>query len=117
LNCKYGQGYLFARPADTASIDAWISQKPQWQADLYPSTAEYLMPAHTTGLEIVSPHSDNLIARRFSGNSFLQMRLIRGEESSADGFQNRRATWHKILGGRGVQVGLPLGLLGNPGVD
>jgi EAL domain-containing protein (putative c-di-GMP-specific phosphodiesterase class I) len=54
LNCQYGQGYLFARPADAVSIDAWISQKPQWQADLYPSTAEYFMPAHTTVVQLKS---------------------------------------------------------------
>jgi len=54
LNCKYGQGYLFARPTDAASIDAWISQKPQWQADLYPATAEYFMPAHTTVVQLRS---------------------------------------------------------------
>jgi diguanylate cyclase (GGDEF)-like protein len=54
LNCQYGQGYLFARPADAASIDAWICQRPQWQADLYPSTAEYFMPAHTTVVQLKS---------------------------------------------------------------
>jgi len=52
LNCQYGQGYLFARPADAASIDAWISQKPQWQADLYPSSAEYFVPAHSTVVQL-----------------------------------------------------------------
>ena len=54
LNCQYGQGYLFARPADAASIDAWISQKPQWQADLYPSTAEYFVPVQTTVVQLRS---------------------------------------------------------------
>jgi EAL domain-containing protein (putative c-di-GMP-specific phosphodiesterase class I) len=53
LNCKYGQGYLFARPADAASIDAWIPQKPQWQADLY-SSSEYFVPAHTTVVQLRS---------------------------------------------------------------
>jgi diguanylate cyclase (GGDEF)-like protein len=54
LNCQYGQGYLFARPADAASIDAWISQKPQWQAELYSATAEYFVPAHTTVVQLRS---------------------------------------------------------------
>ncbi len=54
LNCQYGQGYLFARPADAVSIDAWISQKPQWQANLYPSTVEYFVPAHTTVVQLKS---------------------------------------------------------------
>jgi diguanylate cyclase (GGDEF)-like protein len=47
LNCQYGQGYLFSRPADATSIDSWISHKPQWQAHLYASTGEYFVPAHT----------------------------------------------------------------------
>ena len=47
LSCLYGQGYLFARPADAASVDAWISHKPQWQTDLFSPTAEYFAPAHT----------------------------------------------------------------------
>ena len=54
LNCQFGQGYLFARPADAASIDAWISQKPQWQAELYSATAEYFVPAHTTVVQLRS---------------------------------------------------------------
>jgi diguanylate cyclase (GGDEF)-like protein len=54
LNCKYGQGYLFARPADAASIDAWIPQKPQWHADLYPSASEYFVPALTTVVQLRS---------------------------------------------------------------
>src|SRR6185436_789337 len=32
LNCEYGQGYLFSRPVDAASIDSWISRTPDWQA-------------------------------------------------------------------------------------
>ena len=54
LNCKYGQGYLFARPTDAASIDGWIPQKPQWQVDLYHSTGEYFVPAHTTVVQLRS---------------------------------------------------------------
>lgn len=37
LNCKYGQGYLFSRPMDASSIDVWISHKPGWEAELFPS--------------------------------------------------------------------------------
>jgi len=44
LNCQYGQGYLFARPADAVSIDAWISQKPQWQATCTPRPSSILCP-------------------------------------------------------------------------
>jgi diguanylate cyclase (GGDEF)-like protein len=54
LNCKYGQGYLFSRPADAASVDAWISRRPQWQDDLYSSTSEYFVPAHTTVVQLRS---------------------------------------------------------------
>src|SRR5712692_7914053 len=54
LKCGYGQGYLFARPADAASIDTWIPQKPQWQVDLYPSAGEYFVPAHTTVVQLRS---------------------------------------------------------------
>ena len=54
LNCQYGQGYLFARPADAASIDTWIAQKPQGQADLYPSSSEYFVPAQTTVVQLRS---------------------------------------------------------------
>jgi diguanylate cyclase (GGDEF)-like protein len=37
LNCQYGQGYLFSRPVDADSVGAWISKKPHWQADLFPT--------------------------------------------------------------------------------
>jgi diguanylate cyclase (GGDEF)-like protein len=35
LNCRYGQGYLFSRPVDAASVTSWISRQPLWQADLF----------------------------------------------------------------------------------
>ena len=54
LNCLYGQGYLFSRPVDAASIDTWISQKPQWQTDLFPSSAEYFVPAHAAVAQLRS---------------------------------------------------------------
>ena len=44
LKCQYGQGYLFARPVDAESIDAWISQQPDWQAALFPQTEEVAAP-------------------------------------------------------------------------
>jgi diguanylate cyclase (GGDEF)-like protein len=37
LNCRYGQGYLFSRPVDAASVSSWISRQPHWQADLFPT--------------------------------------------------------------------------------
>ena len=37
LNCQYGQGYLFSRPVDAASVSQWISRRPHWQADLFPT--------------------------------------------------------------------------------
>ncbi|MGZ8842450.1 MAG: EAL domain-containing protein [Pyrinomonadaceae bacterium] len=45
LNCQYGQGYLFSRPVDAESVTAWISRKPHWQADLFPTLNEVLVPA------------------------------------------------------------------------
>jgi hypothetical protein len=44
LKCQYGQGYLFSRPVDADSIDAWISHKPHWQETLYPTTNQFLTP-------------------------------------------------------------------------
>jgi diguanylate cyclase (GGDEF)-like protein len=38
LKCQYGQGYLFSRPVDAASVSEWISKKPHWQESLFPST-------------------------------------------------------------------------------
>src|SRR5438876_1142906 len=46
LSCQYGQGYLFSRPVDAGSVTAWISRKPHWQADLFPTLMnEQYMPA------------------------------------------------------------------------
>jgi diguanylate cyclase (GGDEF)-like protein len=44
LNCQYGQGYLFSRPVDAASIDAWIARRPDWQSELFPQ-GEYFVAA------------------------------------------------------------------------
>jgi diguanylate cyclase (GGDEF)-like protein len=41
LNCRYGQGYLFSRPVDAESVNAWISRQPHWQADLFPVMNEH----------------------------------------------------------------------------
>jgi EAL domain-containing protein (putative c-di-GMP-specific phosphodiesterase class I) len=38
LKCQYGQGYLFSRPVDAASVSEWISKKPHWQESLFPSS-------------------------------------------------------------------------------
>jgi diguanylate cyclase (GGDEF)-like protein len=46
LNCQYGQGYLFSRPVDAASIDTWISRRPEWQTELFPQ-GEYFVAAQT----------------------------------------------------------------------
>ena len=46
LSCQYGQGYLFSRPVDAGSVTAWISRKPHWQADLFPTLMnEQYVPA------------------------------------------------------------------------
>lgn len=47
LSCAFGQGFLFSRPVDAASVDSWISQIPQWQTDLFSAGAEFHAPAHT----------------------------------------------------------------------
>jgi diguanylate cyclase (GGDEF)-like protein len=44
LNCQYGQGYLFSRPVDAASIDGWIARRPDWQSELFPQ-GEYFVAA------------------------------------------------------------------------
>jgi len=44
LNCQYGQGYLFSRPVDAASIDTWIARRPDWQSELFPQ-GEYFAAA------------------------------------------------------------------------
>jgi diguanylate cyclase (GGDEF)-like protein len=46
LKCQYGQGYLFSRPVDADSVTVWISRKPHWQADLFPTVMnEHYVPA------------------------------------------------------------------------
>jgi len=46
LNCQYGQGYLFSRPVDPESVSAWITRKPHWQGDLFPTLMnEQYVPA------------------------------------------------------------------------
>ena len=51
LNCQYGQGYLFSRPVDADSVTAWISKKPHWQGDLFPTLMnEQYVPAKPTNV-------------------------------------------------------------------
>src|SRR5437870_2839951 len=52
LNFQYGQGYLFSRPVDATSVDAWITHKPQWQSDLFSAAAEYFAPAHAAVVQL-----------------------------------------------------------------
>jgi diguanylate cyclase (GGDEF)-like protein len=56
LNCRFGQGYLFSRPVDAASVSAWISKKPHWQADLFPTVMNDApaKPASATVMQLVS---------------------------------------------------------------
>lgn len=54
LKCQYGQGYLFSRPVDAASVSAWISKKPHWQESLFPGTSEYFAPARTSVVQLRS---------------------------------------------------------------
>ena len=54
LKCQYGQGYLFSRPVDAASVTSWISRKPHWQADLFPVTGEYFVPAQPAVVQLRS---------------------------------------------------------------
>jgi diguanylate cyclase (GGDEF)-like protein len=53
LKCQYGQGYLFSRPVDADSVTAWISHKPHWQADLFPSN-EYFVTQKPAVMQLVS---------------------------------------------------------------
>ncbi len=55
LNCRYGQGYLFSRPVDAASVTAWISREPHWQ-DLFTTlmNESQTMPAPTPVMQLVS---------------------------------------------------------------
>jgi EAL domain-containing protein (putative c-di-GMP-specific phosphodiesterase class I) len=45
LKCQYGQGYLFSRPVDAATVSSWISRKPHWQETLFPTSGDYFAPA------------------------------------------------------------------------
>jgi diguanylate cyclase (GGDEF)-like protein len=54
LKCQYGQGYLFSRPVDAASVSAWISKKPEWQETLFPGDADYFVPAQPVAVPAVA---------------------------------------------------------------
>jgi diguanylate cyclase (GGDEF)-like protein len=53
LNCQYGQGYLFSRPAEATAIDGWISSTPDWQVALFPKN-EYPVPAQAPVVQLRS---------------------------------------------------------------
>src|SRR6266446_348738 len=50
LNCQYGQGYLFSRPVDAASVTQWIARRPHWQESLFPGTGDYFVPAQPAAI-------------------------------------------------------------------
>jgi predicted signal transduction protein with EAL and GGDEF domain len=50
LKCQYGQGYLFSRPVDAASVSEWISKKPHWQETLFPAKGDYFTPIQPTAI-------------------------------------------------------------------
>jgi diguanylate cyclase (GGDEF)-like protein len=52
LNCQYGQGYLFSRPVDAESVNAWISRKPHWQEALFPAKSDYFVPAQPAVVQL-----------------------------------------------------------------
>ncbi len=53
LKCQYGQGYLFSRPVDAASVSTWISKKPHWQESLFPGTGDFFVPAQPAAVPAV----------------------------------------------------------------
>lgn len=54
LKCQYGQGYLFSRPVDAASVSAWISKKPHWQESLFPGAGDYFVPSQPAAVPAVA---------------------------------------------------------------
>lgn len=56
LDCRYGQGYLFARPLDATAATAWISHTPHVLTDLF-SQRDNFVPARPVVLQLraVSP--------------------------------------------------------------
>ena len=55
LNCIYGQGYLFSRPVDADSVSAWITKRPHWQADLFPTLLnEQYVPKPTNVVQMIT---------------------------------------------------------------
>ena len=51
LNCRYGQGYLFARPLNATAATAWISNTPHVLGDLFSPRADFV-PAHPPMLQL-----------------------------------------------------------------
>jgi diguanylate cyclase (GGDEF)-like protein len=56
LDCRYGQGYLFARPLEARAATAWISHTPHVLTDLF-SQRDNFVPARPVVLQLraVSP--------------------------------------------------------------
>jgi diguanylate cyclase (GGDEF)-like protein len=54
LKCQYGQGYLFSRPVDAESAGVWIAKRPEWQASLFPSANDTVVPAQSTVIQLRS---------------------------------------------------------------
>jgi diguanylate cyclase (GGDEF)-like protein len=55
LKCEFGQGYLFSRPVDAASVSEWITKKPHWQESLFPGTGDYFVPAQPATVPALVP--------------------------------------------------------------
>lgn len=51
LNCRYGQGYLFARPLNTSAATAWVAHTPHVLADLFSHRADFV-PARPAMLQL-----------------------------------------------------------------
>jgi diguanylate cyclase (GGDEF)-like protein len=55
LKCQFGQGYLFSRPVDAASVSDWISKKPHWQESLFAGGGDYFVPIQPVAVPALVP--------------------------------------------------------------
>ena len=55
LKCEFGQGYLFSRPVDAASVSEWITKKPHWQESLFAGAGDYFIPAQPVAVPALVP--------------------------------------------------------------
>jgi diguanylate cyclase (GGDEF)-like protein len=55
LKCQFGQGYLFSRPVDAASVSDWISKKPHWQESLFAGGGDYFVPVQPVAVPVLVP--------------------------------------------------------------